>query len=180
MREKDGDTMKMIGVVLILCAGIAIGVRQAQRVKNRPRQIRAVIQVLSSVEAQVVYAQEILAEAFLRGATSASETMIQRFFRQIADELAGDRHCLVTTAFQRVREKAEPSLAIGTEEWGILEFLSENLGKCDADEMAKQIALATEHLKVREQITRREAEQKEKLWIYLGICGALLIVLVCM
>lgn len=71
-------------------------------------------------------------------------------------------------------------LELGRAEWNILLFLGENLGQCDTEKMAKQIELAIEHLTVRERVARERAEQKEKLVLYLGIGGALMLILVCL
>lgn len=171
--------MKLMGILLVLGAGGAIGIRQSYRMRAKVREIRSVIQVLTSLESQIVYAQVVLGDAFLQGAVSANETCIKRFFCCIGDELSANRRCAVTEAFAQARKELGGRMAIGAEEWSVLTFLSENLGRSDTDEMKKQIALAIEHLKLRERIAMEQVSRKEKLAIYLGICGALFIVLIC-
>lgn len=168
-----------MGCLLILCAGTLIGARRFERLRARPRQIRGFIQCLASLEAQIVYAQVLLGEAFEQAALSSDEPIVRRFFEKMAEALSADRRCEVQEAFRRSKESVSEKMAITEAEWNILGFLSENLGKSDATEMAKQIALALEHLKVREVIAGDEAAQKGKLSIYMGICGALLIIVIC-
>lgn len=171
--------MKLMGILLVMGAGGAIGIMQSYRMRAKVREIRSVIQVLTSLESQIVYAQVLLGDAFAQGAVSANEMCVKRFFCCIADELSANRRCAVSEAFVQARKGIGKRLVIGAEEWSVLDFLSENLGKSDTAEMKKQIALAIEHLKLRERIAMEQASQKEKLAVYLGICGALFIVLIC-
>lgn len=171
--------MKLIGILLILGAGGAIGLCRAYRLRSRPRQIRAVIQGLACLQAQIVYAQVRLDEAFRQAAPSTNEEAVKKLFQQVADELSADRRCEVGRAVVRVKKRLIRSLAIGEEEWNIISFLAENLGKSDTEEMKKQIELALKHLIVREHIAEERARQKEKLSVYLGFGGAILIILVC-
>lgn len=171
--------MKLMGILLVLGAGGAMGIMQSYRMRTKVREIRSVIQVLSSMESQIVYAQVLLGEAFSQGAVSANEMSVKRFFCCIGGELSANRRCAVTEAFAKARREHGGRMAIGVEEWNVLAFLSENLGKSNIAEMKKQMALAIEHLKSRECIALEQASRKEKLAIYLGICGALFIVLIC-
>ncbi|MBQ5859818.1 MAG: hypothetical protein IIW62_02750, partial [Selenomonadales bacterium] len=44
-----------LGIVLILSAGVGMGVFRARELWARPRQIRALIQALSALETQILY-----------------------------------------------------------------------------------------------------------------------------
>ena len=168
-----------IGIVLILLAGIGMGVFRARELWARPRQICALIQALSALKTQIVYAETPLADGFRVCTNGCSELVVTEMFSILSERLRGDRRCSVSVAIMEMRRQMHGDTALGRAEWNVLTFLGEQLGRTDRRETEKQIGLAVEQLKQIEDTAITEAKKKGKMAIYIGICGALIVILVC-
>lgn len=168
-----------IGVVLILSAGIGMGIFRARELWARPREIRALIQALSALKTHIVYGETPLADGFCDCVNGCSEDKITKMFLYLSERLKGDRRCGVSEAIARMRRNMRDDLSFGQAEWNVLVFLGEQLGKTDCHEAEKQLGLSVEQLKQIEAVAITDAEKKGKLAIYIGVCGALMMILVC-
>lgn len=171
--------MQGLGILLVLAAGIGIGIFRARELRERPKQIRAVIQALSALEAQIVYAELPLADGFRDCTAICREERVKRMFVLLAQRLSADKRCSSGEAFREIRSQVCEEMSLGQAEWNSLSFLCDNLGRTDCRETEKQIALSIEQLKALESSAIAAAEKKGKAAVYLGICGALFVVLVC-
>ena len=168
-----------IGSMLILAAGIGIGIFRARELHARPRQIYTLIQALSALEAQIVYAEVPLSNGFRRCEAGCGDDEIGRLFFLLLQRLSEDRRCSAGEALAEVRRQTERDLALGQAEWSVLTFLCDNLGRADRREAEKQIQLSLRQLKTIAQSAAEEADKKGKAAVYLGVCGALMAVVVC-
>lgn len=168
-----------VGVVLILSAGIGMGIFRARELWARPGQIRALIQALSALETQIVYTETPLAEGFRDCVNGCSEDTVTKMFLCLSERLKGDRRCSVSEAVIEMREKMSDDFSFGQAEWNVLIFLGEQLGRTDCREAEKQLRLSVEQLKQIEIAAITDARKKGKMAIYIGVCGALMVILVC-
>ncbi len=168
-----------IGVVLILSAGIGMGVFRARELWARPRETRALIQALSALETHIVYGETPLADGFRECVNGCGEDTVTKMFLYLSERLKGDRRCSVSNAVDEMRRKMGSDFSFGQAEWNVLTFLGEQLGKTDCHEAEKQLRLSVEQLKQIEAVAITDAEKKGKMAIYIGICSALMMILVC-
>ena len=168
-----------IGVILVLSAGIGMGIFRARELWARPRQIRALIQALSALETQIVYGEIFLADGFRDCVNGCSEDSITKMFLHLSERLKKDRRCCISEAVVEMRRKMSSDASLGQAEWNMLMFLGEQLGRTGCRETEKQIRLAVEQLKRIEDTAITDAKKKGKLAIYIGACGALMVILVC-
>ncbi len=168
-----------IGVVLVLLAGIGMGIFRARELWARPREIRALIQALSVLETQIVYGEMLLADGFRDCVNGCSENSVTKMFLYLSERLKKDRRCHIPEAVSEMRRKMSGDVSIGQAEWNVLIFLGEQLGRTGCRETEKQIKLAVEQLKRIEDAAITDAKKKGKLAIYIGVCSALMVILVC-
>ena len=171
--------MSCIGAVLILSAGIGMGIFRARELWARPRQIRALIQALSALETHIVYAETPLADGFRDCVNGCGEAAVRMIFLRLSERLKKNMRCNVSDAINEMRRGAEKELTLRQAEWNVLTFLGEQLGKTDCRETEKQIRLAVEQLKQAEDIAITDAKKKARSAIYISVCGALMMILVC-
>lgn len=171
--------VQTMGTAMVLAAGVGIGIVRARELYARPRHIRALIQALSALEAQIVYAQIPLADGLRQCTAGCGEEEIGRLFRLIADRLSLDKRCCPADVIGEVQVELRKETSLGQAEWSVLTFLCDNLGRTDCRETEKQLRLAIEQLKTIGQGADKDAQQKGRAAVYLGICGALMAVVVC-
>ena len=171
--------ISIIGVVLILSAGIGMGIFRARELWARPRQIRALIQALSALRTQIVYGEILLADGFRDCVNGCREEGITKMFLYLSERLNEDRRCRISEAVATMQRRMKEDVSFGQAEWNVLIFLGEQLGRTDSHETEKQIDLAVERLKQIEDTAITDAKKKGKMAIYIGVCGALMMILVC-
>ena len=171
--------ISIIGVVLILSAGIGMGIFRARELWARPRQIRALIQALSALRTQIVYGEMLLADGFRDCVNGCREDGVAKMFLYLSERLNNDRRCRISEAVATMQKRMKDDVTFGQAEWNVLIFLGEQLGRTDSHETEKQIDLAVERLKQIEATAITDAKKKGKMAIYIGICGALMMILIC-
>lgn len=168
-----------LGVVLILSAGVGMGVFRARELWARPRQIRALIQALSALETQILYGEMFLADGFRDCVNGCGEDAVKKMFLYLSERLTGDRRCRISEAVTAMQRRMKSDVSFGQAEWNVLIFLGEQLGRTDCNETEKQLRLAVEQLKRIEDTAITDAKRKGKMSIYIGVCGALMMILMC-
>ena len=168
-----------IGIVLILSAGVGMGLFRAKELWARPRQIRALIQALSALETQILYGEMLLADGFRDCVNGCGEDTVKKMFLYLSERLKEDRRCRISEAVTAMQRRMERDVSFGQAEWNVLIFLGEQLGKTDCRETEKQFRLAVERLKQIEDTAMTDAKKRGKMMIYIGVCGALMMILVC-
>jgi stage III sporulation protein AB len=78
-----------------------------------------------------------------------------------------------------MQRRMKSDVSFGQAEWNVLMFLGEQLGRTDCNETEKQLRLAVEQLKRIEDTAITDAKRKGKMSIYIGVCGALMMILMC-
>jgi len=161
---------------LILGFGI-LGLIKANRIKNRPRELRELINALSLLDTEIFWGVTPLPEAFavLRDRV---EQPWKGFFAQLEIRLRKGENAF--TAWEICCKEYQNKTCLLEDDWKILRSIGKGLGRSDRNEQHKQLQLAQKHLISVDEKARQEADSKAKVWTYLGFLGGLAIVIVIM
>ncbi|WP_117156542.1 stage III sporulation protein SpoIIIAB [Paraliobacillus quinghaiensis] len=136
--------MKWIGALLLLIATTWVGFELANQLNNRPKQIRQLKNALQIVEAEIVYSQAPLEEAF-RIVAKQIPNPIASFFQAISQELLQQTADLPTIWEEEIA-RFFPNLALGNDEKELMQQFGRTLGQHDITQQKKHIQLAFTHL----------------------------------
>jgi stage III sporulation protein AB len=169
--------LKLIGGVMVVVAGGAIGFSLANRYNARAGQLRQLICCLTSLDSYINYICLPLPEALRRSGDSAHGPV-----RQLFHETAGT---LETSGWLPPREalcgalaRLEPALALAQAEKDMLLLLGTNLGFTNREEQRKYLAMVVEELEKLHREALQARDQNVKMYRYLGICGGLAVVII--
>ncbi|WP_404452981.1 stage III sporulation protein SpoAB [Virgibacillus necropolis] len=167
--------MAWIGALLFIGSTSWIGFEISNRLRERPKLIRQFKNALQILEAEILYSQLPLKDAFdsiakqLPNPTGA-------FFQKLAHNLDENKTDLYSVWSHHVNELKQTT-AIGKNEKEILKQFGRTLGQHDFDQQQKHIQLAVHHLD-RELEEARDNEFKySKMAKSLGLLCGLFIVL---
>jgi stage III sporulation protein AB len=168
--------LKMVGCGFIIAAGTAIGFSLASRYSERPRQVRQLIGGLTALSSYIGYGALPLADALTRAATGL-DGAVGDLFRRTAATVAGRGWLSPRTAFEEALAGDGTKLAFYRAECEVLLQLASNLGSTSREEQQKQLAMAVSELRQIELEALRLRDANVKMYRYLGICGALAVVI---
>lgn len=168
--------MKLTGALLILFAATMLGFLQSAQYAKRPRQIRALMQALQSLETEILYGFTPLPHALNKIGRSL-EAPIADLFTETAAQLSSSKGMSTKEIWDERVKSFWPETALGTNERSTLLQLGEHLGLSDREDQRKHIRLAMEQLKSEEVRARSEQLRYEKMWKSLGVLGGLLVVI---
>lgn len=168
--------LKLAGSGLIIAAGTAIGFSLASRYSERPRQVRQLIGALTALSAYVGYGSLPLAEALTRAADGL-DGPVGELFRQAARIIAGRGWLTPRSAIEEALAEVGPRLAWYRAESEVLLQLAASLGSMSREEQQKQLAMTVEELRQIELEALRLRDANVKMYRYLGVCGALAVVI---
>lgn len=167
--------MVWIGAILFIGTTTWIGFEISNRLRERPKLIRQLKNALQILEAEILYSQLPLKDAFASIAKQLPEP-IKSFFQKLAIELEENKTDLYSVWSQHVDELDQLS-SIGKNEKEILKQFGRTLGQHDFNQQQKHIQLAVHHLD-RELEEARDNEFKySKMAKSLGLLCGLFIVL---
>ncbi|MFC3039036.1 stage III sporulation protein SpoIIIAB [Virgibacillus xinjiangensis] len=167
--------MKWIGALLFITATTWVGIEWSNRLSGRPKHIRQLKNALQILEAEMLYSQLSLQEAFF-SISRQVPAPVSGFFEGLSQDMQGEM-----SEFIHVWEKHVAGLirdsCLGSNEEEILLQFGRTLGQHDFQQQQKHIQLTSSHL-------QREMEEARDLqWRYskmaksLGLLGGLFIVL---
>jgi stage III sporulation protein AB len=167
--------IKLIGATLIVAATTWIGLQFANKVSERPRQLRLVKTALQSLEAEIMYGHTPLSEA--------AERLTKQMPKPVC-WLFQNFHMYLQEGNKTVQEAWTKSLteiwqltALKQTEYEILQQFGETLGRHDRDSQQNHIRLCIAHLE-REEGEAKDAQLRyEKMMKSLGVLTGLLIVI---
>ncbi|OZM57635.1 stage III sporulation protein SpoAB [Lottiidibacillus patelloidae] len=170
--------MKILGALIILIATTLIGFSFANRLSNRPKQLRHLKYALQTLEAEIMFGHVPLKEASNRLAAQVPKpiaTIFLLFSSSLEEESTN-----VKIAWEKTLIKAWPETALGKPEFEILMQFGATLGQHDRVQQQKQIRLTLSHLE-REEADARDAQARhEKMLKSLGVLSGLLIIVLLM
>lgn len=169
--------LKVIGALLILFAGTAIGFVQAARFAQRPKQIRALLHLLQRLETEIGYGHTPLPEALERAAAQVGKPLADMLVSVVA-KLAETEGVSMQQCWEQAVAEHWPATALGANEQGVLMRLGSSLGTSDREDQIRHLRLAMSQLQAEEGTAREDQAKYEKMCRSLGVlAGALVVIL---
>lgn len=167
--------MKWIGALLLLCATTWGGFEVSRRFNDRPKQIRSLKNALQILEAEIVFGQSPVTEAFHRLAKQTQKPL-SWFFHTLAKELEKNH----TTLFEVWDEQLNlfwSYTAMGEGEKEVMRQFGQTLGQHDFVQQQKHIKLAQSHLERELEEAQEQQYRYSKMVKSLGFLSGLLVIL---
>jgi len=170
--------IKLLGAVLILFAGTAIGFVQASAYINRTKQLRQLIHALQRLETEINYGQTELPTALVK-CCEGLQSPVSKLFIKTSDLLKAEpeQQLSMEEAWQQSIAEEWGSTALRTREKEVLLRMSSVLGMSATHDQLKHLQLAQLQLKSEEEVAREEQARYANMWRSLGTLGAILIVI---
>ncbi|MDY0405605.1 stage III sporulation protein SpoIIIAB [Virgibacillus sp. 179-BFC.A HS] len=166
--------MKWLGAFLLLCTTTWIGFEWSKKLSDRPKHIRQLINALQILEAEIVYSQLPLQEAFeVIGRQLPKPANL--LFAQVAVALQSNTANLTEIWSASVNQWVKLANLDKNEQEILLQF-GATLGQHDAVQQTKHIQLALHHLEREMQEARDQHIKYAKLAKSLGVLGGLFII----
>ncbi|WP_047984161.1 stage III sporulation protein SpoIIIAB [Ornithinibacillus californiensis] len=167
--------MKWIGALLFIGVTTWLGFEWSNKLAKRPKQIRQLINALQVLEAEILYSQMPLHDAFNSIARQIPEPCAS-FCQTVADRMIGTKIYFDVIWEECVGEYIEKSSLAVNEKEILLQF-GRTLGQHDFDQQQKHIQLTIKHLERELQDARDEQDKYGKMARNLGFLTGLFIVL---
>jgi stage III sporulation protein AB len=159
--------IKAVGAVLVILASTVMGLRQAYRYQERPRELHAWMTALHMLETEILYGATPLPQAFRRiGERVPGET--GRLLLELAERILESEGRPVSAIFRNVLEEGKPRLHLRDTDVAILIQFAETLGISDREDQIKHIAHACSRLSAEETEARDESMRLGRMWRYMG------------
>lgn len=170
--------MKLIGAILILIATTWVGFEFANRLSERPRQLRQLKVALQSLESEIMYGLTPLAEASEHISRQLPKP-ISYFFTSFSERLkVGELS--VHKAWEDSLKDTWHLTALTNGELEVMSQFGTTLGQHDLEHQQKQIRLTLNHLEREEGEAVESRNRYEKMLKSLGFLTGLLIVILMM
>ncbi|WP_042223482.1 stage III sporulation protein SpoIIIAB [Oceanobacillus manasiensis] len=167
--------MQWIGALLLVMTSTWVGFDWSNKLSNRPKHIRQVKNALQILEAEILYSQLPLHEAFSVIA-SQIPSPTSKFFDYLYEELQHDKRDLFYVWEQAIEVLTKYS-SIGSNEQEILKQFGRTLGQHDFHQQQKHIQLTLSHLERELEEARDHHLKYGKMAKSLGVLCGLFVVL---
>jgi stage III sporulation protein AB len=168
--------LDLIGALLVLFAGTALGFHISAQYADRPKQLRLLLHALQRLETEIAYGLTPLPEALGRIAAHLTEPLAG-LFRTAAEQMGGMQS--TDEAWKAAVEQCWKHTAMKTPEKDVLIQLGQSLGGSDSGDQIKHLQLAMRMLRMEEENAAEDQRKYAKMWKSLGVlCGALVVILV--
>ncbi|WP_249871968.1 stage III sporulation protein SpoIIIAB [Oceanobacillus saliphilus] len=136
--------MKWIGALLLIGTATLVGFEWSNRLTNRPKHIRQLKSALQILEAEIVYSQAPLKEAFLSISKKIPDPL-KTFFTGLGNEMNEEQIDFFRLWEIKVDDLIKNS-TLKESEYEILKQFGRTLGQHDIHQQQKHIHLAIVHL----------------------------------
>lgn len=167
---------KLVGGAFVVFAGGSIGFMMASRCAARPDQLRQILSAVATLKSYMNYASAPLADGLDQCADGAGEA-VARFFRSAAASLRADYTLSPREAVERAIKDCGACLALEKADLEALILFGCNLGAMDKKEQQSHLTMIEKRLEILEREAAALRDRNSKMYRYLGICGALTVVL---
>lgn len=168
--------MKWIGALLFIGTTTWIGFEWSQNLSKRPKHIRQVKNALQILEAEILYSQLPLKDAFTTIASQIPYPM-KPFFKNLSIDMVEDSNDLVALWDKHINVLLKES-ALGNNEGEILKQFGRTLGQHDFYQQQKHIQLTVTHLNRELEEARDNQFKYSKMAKSLGfLCGVFIVLL---
>lgn len=168
--------LKLAGAIIVLVSATGIGFKLADRLNERPRQIRHLISCIGALKSYIGYVSLPLADALIN-CTNGTSGAVNDLFHKMGRILIENGWMTPNEALKAAISD-NPSLAFESPELEVLSVLAANLGSTGRDDQKNCLSMVQEQLGKIEQDAIRIRDQNSKMYRYLGVCGGLAIVIV--
>jgi len=167
--------MKWIGALLFIGTTTWIGFEWSKKLNNRPKHIRQLKNALQILEAEILYSQLPLQEAFTTIAKQIPQPM-KSFFGELGKDMEKKNPDLFSLWEKQVEALMDVSCLSGNEQ-EILKQFGRTLGQHDFAQQQKHIQLTVSHLDRELEDARENQTRYGKMAKSLGVLCGLFIVL---
>ncbi|HAM80267.1 stage III sporulation protein SpoIIIAB [Ornithinibacillus bavariensis] len=167
--------MKWIGALLFIGTTTWLGFDWSNRLAKRPKHIRHLINALQVLEAEILYSQLPLHEAFISIAKQIPDP-IKAFFQLVAKRME-DNHIDFEVIWEDCVSALIEQSSLGQTEQEILVQFGRTLGQHDFTQQQKHIQLTIRHLERELHDAREEQDKYGKMAKNIGFLAGLFIVL---
>lgn len=177
--KKWGEGMlllKLTGSILVIAASGLIGFRLAACYKDRPQQVRQVMNGIVALKSYIRYASTPLAEAFSESARGLSG-VICVLFTTVGDCLRRENSLTPQEAIARAMAICSDRLALKGQEREAFILFGANLGKMNREEQERYCDMLLAQLEKIEQDALILRDQNVAMYRYLGVCGGMTLVI---
>ena len=166
--------MKWIGALLLIATTTWIGFERSGRLSRRPKNIRSLKSALQVLEAEIIYSQATLQEAFL-SVSRRVPVPIKIFFLKLSEDLRGqgDFYAIWESRVDQLIKSAD----FKPNEREILQQFGRTLGQHDLRQQQKHIQLAMLHLDREMEEAVEEHRKYGKMARSLGFLSGMFIVI---
>ncbi|MFD1038454.1 stage III sporulation protein SpoIIIAB [Virgibacillus byunsanensis] len=168
--------MKWIGALLFIGTTTWIGFEVSNRLNKRPKHIRQLKNALQILEAEILYSQLPLKDAFETIAKQIPDP-INSFFYTLSNSMEEGNTDLFNKWNESINELLKVS-SLASNEQEILKQFGRTLGQHDFDQQQKHIHLAISHLDRELEEARDNQFRYSKMAKSLGVlCGIFIVLL---
>lgn len=167
--------IKLLGAGLVLVSSTGLGFRIARDYRERPRQLRALMQSLRLLQAEIEYSMTPLPLA-LSQVADRSQPPVNQVFQRAAQRL-GTGQTSVLVAFQDGISVNRSKSAYKKEDYEVLDEFVKTLGLSDRVNQSRQLQVTLTRLEGLEKEAREAQRKNERLWQYLGVLSGLMVVI---
>ncbi|WLV23537.1 stage III sporulation protein SpoIIIAB [Aciduricibacillus chroicocephali] len=163
------------GAIFLVGAATWAGFEYSRQLDMRPKQIRQLKNALQILEAEIVYSQTPLQQAFHRIARQVPEPTAS-LFQNLAESLLDQNRNLPDIWCKHVEDHCEVT-ALGPNEKEVLVQFGRTLGMHELQQQKKQLLLASSHLERELEEARSRQDKYGNMAKMLGFLAGLFILL---
>ncbi|WP_087971651.1 stage III sporulation protein SpoIIIAB [Oceanobacillus rekensis] len=167
--------MKWIGALLLISTATMIGFDWSNRLTKRPKQIRQLKSALLILEAEIVYSQAPLSDAFV-SVSKKIPNPIKSFFSALGMEMQEEQFDFFSLWERKVDELVKDSNMNDSEKEILMQF-GRTLGQHDIYQQQKHIQLTNVHLDRELEEALDNYQKYGKVAKSLGVLSGIFIVL---
>lgn len=168
---------KMLAALLVVGAGVGLGFGMAEKLRQRPRQLRLLQYGLTMLQGEIRYRQSPLPAA-LEAVAAQTKAPVGDVFALLARQLTKADGKGLAWAWGEIKPGIQGNLALLAEDLSQMDSLMLVLGSGGVDEQDRQLTLHLRHLQQQETQAEKARQAGEKMWCYLGLFSGLALVII--
>lgn len=167
--------MRLIGMILMIGAGSAIGFYKAYELRRRIRDLILLQNLFRLLETEIHYTHNPVPAA-LKSIAPQLPTVQQQFCRETCRLM--ETECLtLSEAWQQAAMQLHSSSYLCRREMEAVCSFGQSLGMGDVGEQLKHFQLLQQRLQAALDEAECTCTQKERIWQYMGVCLSMAAVL---
>lgn len=167
--------MKILGIVLLIGAGSAIGFYKAYELKRRITDLLLLQNTFRLLETEMCYTLAPVPIA-IEALQPKLSVLMQRFFDKVQNAMKQEQLPL-HQAWEQAMELLAKESYLAVEEQDAVAYFGLSLGEGDIHAQHKNFQLLQQRLQHALEEAERNRTQQERVWIYMGVCVSVSVVL---